>query len=109
MFLANLVFSADIDTVNKIGMWTTECEYVYLNLYSIYMPFVTWVTTIDPDQLVHLCCLIWIFTFPFLVRNSLMNLKANSVDSDQTAQIWRLIWIFTVCLSNKSHNYGEKG
>jgi hypothetical protein len=43
-------------------------------------------TSGDPDQLVHPSHLIWIYTGHILVRNNLINLKANSVDPDQMAQ-----------------------
>jgi hypothetical protein len=67
------------------------------------MPFNTWATSVDPDQLAYLCRLIWIYTVRFLVRNNLMDLKANSVDPDQTARMCMLIWIYTGCPWGKSH------
>jgi hypothetical protein len=50
------------------------------------------VNSVDPDQPVHSCSLIWTYTVRFFARNNLMNLTANSVDPDQTARMRRLIW-----------------
>jgi hypothetical protein len=42
--------------------------------------------SVDSDQLANSCCLIWICTGRILVRNNLMNQKANILDPDQMAQ-----------------------
>jgi hypothetical protein len=65
----------------------------WLTLYSIYTHFYTCATSVDPDQLAHSCCLIWICTGRILVRNNQMNQKVNSSDPDQMALMCRLIWI----------------
>jgi hypothetical protein len=47
------------------------------------MGFIARANIVDPDQPALVCQLIWIYTGHFLVRNNLMNQKANSVDTDQ--------------------------
>jgi hypothetical protein len=49
--------------------------------------FITCTTCVDPDQLAHPCCLIWIYNIHLLVINNSMNLKAISVEPDQTANL----------------------
>jgi hypothetical protein len=70
-------------------------ELTHNPLLHIYV-FYACVTSVDPDQLVYTCNLIWICTGYILVRNNLKNQKANSADPDQKAQMCRLIWIYTV-------------
>jgi hypothetical protein len=79
-----------------------------LTLSSIYTHFYACATSLDSDQLAHPCCLIWICTGRILVRNNLMNQKANSLDSDQTAWMCRLIRISTVCPRNKGVSMEER-
>jgi hypothetical protein len=59
----------------------------------VILTFVIWATSVDPDQLAHIFHVICLYTVDYMVRNNLMNLKANSVDPDQTAQMFVLIWI----------------
>jgi hypothetical protein len=71
------------------------------NLSSIYRRFYAFLTSVDPDHLAHLCCLIWICFGHILIRNNRMNLKADSVDPDLLAHTIRRhdcagIWIYTV-------------
>jgi hypothetical protein len=66
---------------------------VLLYLSSIYTHFYACATSVDPDQLAHLCRLIWICTGRILVKDNLMNQKANSLDPDQMAWMCRLIGI----------------
>jgi hypothetical protein len=47
------------------------------------MPFITWATSVDLDQLPHLCHLIQIYTACFLVSNIVTNLRGNNVYPDQ--------------------------
>jgi hypothetical protein len=68
-------------------------RFLCLTLSLIYTHFYASVTSVDPDQLAHLCCLIWIYTGCIFVRNNLMNQKTNSLDPDQMARMCRLIWI----------------
>ncbi len=49
-----------------------------------------------------------ICTGSILVRNNLMNQKANSVDPDQMARMCRLIWINIVCPRNKGLSMEER-
>jgi hypothetical protein len=44
-------------------------------------------TSVDQDQPAHTCRLTWIGTGHIVVKNNLMNLKANSVDPDLIARI----------------------
>jgi hypothetical protein len=73
----------------------------YLTLYCIYTRFNTCATSVNPNQLAHPYHPIWICTGRILVRNNLMNLKANCVDPDQMAQMCQLIWIYNVRPRNK--------
>ena len=66
-----------------------KCTFFTLSL--IYMPFNMSVTSVDPDQLLHMYYLIWICTGHTLVRNNLMNKKANILDPDQTARITHMV------------------
>ena len=54
-----------------------------LTLSLIYTHFYACATSVDPDQLAHPCHLIWICTGRILVRNNLMNQKANSLTKKQ--------------------------
>jgi hypothetical protein len=45
------------------------------------------VTSVDKYHLTHPCNLIWVYILRFLIRNNLMNLKANIVDPDETASL----------------------
>jgi hypothetical protein len=67
----------------------------------MYTGFIVCVTSLDPDQSEHpshliwiyswqtqfICQLIWIYAGHILVKNYLMNLKADSVDPLETAQM----------------------
>jgi hypothetical protein len=65
------------------------------------MHFMTCATSVDPDQYEHLCHLIRICTVYFLIRNNVINPKANSTDPDQMHGCGGLIWIYTVCPRHK--------
>jgi hypothetical protein len=67
----------------KLTPFFTACTPLYVCAISV-----------DPA---HLSRLIWICTGRMLVRNNLINQKANSADPDQTCRLWQLIWIYTVC------------
>jgi hypothetical protein len=76
-----------------------------LTLYSIYTHFITCATSVDPDQPACPCCLIRNCTVRFLVRNNVINKKANIADPNQTSQMCQLIWIYTVCPHHKGVLY----
>jgi hypothetical protein len=76
---------------------------------TIYMGFIACANSVDPDQLAHVCYLIRIYTFCFLVRNDFINHKKNSVDLHEMVHVCLLIWIDTVFPSNKSCIYVLKG
>jgi hypothetical protein len=65
----------------------TRMDYLFFNLSSIYKRLRIC------DQYIRL---IWIGNGCILVRNNLMNQKANSLDLDQTKYMFQLIWIYTV-------------
>jgi hypothetical protein len=80
-----------------------------LTLYSTHTRFYACASSVDPDQLAHLCHLIWICTGHILIRNNLIIYTVrHRVDPDQIAQMSRLIWIYTVRPRNKGVSVEER-
>jgi hypothetical protein len=55
---------------------------VYKILTQPFVPFITFVNSLDPDQPAQPSRLIRIYSVCFLIRNNIINKKANSVDPD---------------------------
>jgi hypothetical protein len=65
-----------VGNCSELLQWSLTLSLIYTHVYAC-------ASSVDPDQLAHLCCLIWICTSGSLVTNNLMNQKANSLDPDQ--------------------------